>query len=182
MTNKECEQYHDEVWGVEVHHDEMLFEMLSLELNQSGLSWATILKKRENFRRAFENFDIDKVANYDEKKVEELLEDKGIIRHRLKIVAVIENAKAIQKIQEEFGSFDQYIWQFVNGKPIINQWKSEKEIPSFTDLSLLICNDLKKRQFKFVGKTTVYSFMQAIGLVNDHVVDCFRYREVFLEK
>ncbi len=166
-------QYHDEEWGVPVHDDRKLFEMLILEGAQAGLSWITILRKRENYRKAFDNFDAKKIAKYDAKKVKQLLSDEGIVRNRLKISATIGNAKAFQEVQKGFGSFDKYIWQFVDGKPIVNRRKSLKDIPSKTEESDAMSKDLKKRGFKFVGSTICYAFMQACGLVNDHVIDCF---------
>ena len=171
-------EYHDTEWGVPVHDDQILFEFLILEGAQAGLSWNTILQKRENFRRAFDNFDYNKIMLYGEKKVEELLNNPGIIRNRLKIVAAISNAKAILKVQKEFGSFDNYIWNFVDNNPIINKFISLEDLPSKTELSERISKDLKKRGFKFVGPTIIYSFMQAVGMTNDHTIDCFRYKEI----
>lgn len=171
-------KYHDEEWGVPVHDDLLHFEFLILEGNQAGLSWVTILNKRENFRKAFDNFDYTKIASYTEQKVEDLLTNKGIIRNRLKIGATIGNAKAFLKVQKEFGSFDKYIWRFVDGKTIINNFKNLEDLPPQTIVSEQISKDLKKRGFKFVGPTIIYAHMQAIGLVNDHVLDCFRYNEI----
>lgn len=171
-------EYHDKEWGVPVHDDRKLFEFLILEGAQAGLSWITILKKRENFRRAFDNFDASAIANYDSTKIEELMANAGIIRNRLKIDAAIKNAKAFLKVQDEFGSFDSYIWQFISGKPLVNSWESLSETPCNTTESDIMSKDLKKRGFKFVGSTICYSFMQAVGMVNDHIVDCFRYNEV----
>lgn len=165
--------YHDNEWGKPVYDDDKLFELLILETFQAGLSWYTILKKRENFRAAFDNFDYKKVANYSEEKVQELLLDAGIIRNRLKIRGTIINAIAFMEVQKEFGSFSKYIWKFTGGKPIENNRKSLKEIPATTPLSDEISKDLKKRGFKFVGSTVVYAHMQATGMVNDHVVDCW---------
>lgn len=165
--------YHDNEWGKPIYDDDKLFEFLILETFQAGLSWHTILKKRENFRTAFDNFDYKKVANYGEEKVQELLQDAGIIRNQLKIRGTISNAIAFMKVQKEFGSFSKYIWNFTGGKPIENNRKSLKEIPSTTLLSNEISKDLKKRGFKFVGSTVVYAHMQATGMVNDHVVDCW---------
>jgi len=165
--------YHDNEWGKPVYDDDKLFEFLILETFQAGLSWYTILKKRENFRAAFDNFDYKKVANYGEEKVQDLLSDAGIIRNKLKIKATITNALAFMEVQQEFGSFSKYIWNFVNGKPIENNRKSLKEVPATTPLSDAISKDLKKRGFKFVGSTVVYAHMQATGIVNDHVVDCW---------
>lgn len=171
-------EYHDKEWGIPVHDERKLFEMLILEGAQAGLSWITILKKRENYRTAMDNFDYKKIAEYDEGKIEELLSNKGIIRNKRKIDAAISNAKAFIKIQQEFGSFDKYIWQFVGGEPKINSWKNLKEVPVTTEESNKMSKDLKKRGFKFVGPTICYSFMQAIGMVNDHTTDCFRYKEL----
>lgn len=168
--------YHDQEWGVPVHDDRKLFEMLNLEGAQAGLSWITILRKRENYRKAFDNFDAKKIVKYDKKKVMKLLKNEGIIRNRLKIAAVISNAKAFLQIQKEFGSFDLYIWQFVGGKPIVNKRLSIKDIPASTPESDAMSKDLKKRGFKFVGSTICYAFMQAVGMVNDHEVKCFRYK------
>lgn len=171
-------KYHDEEWGVPVYDDPTLFEFLVLETFQAGLSWITILKKRENFRKAFDNFDYHKIVKYDEFKYEELLTDKGIIRNKLKIKAAISNAKAFMEVQKEFESFSKYIWEFCNGTPIKNNFKNREEVPATTELSDKISKDLKKRGFKFVGSTVIYAFMQATGMVNDHVTDCFRYNEV----
>jgi len=170
--------YHDEEWGVPVYDDAVLFEFLILETFQAGLSWLTILKKRENFRKAFDGFNYKKIAKYDEKKIADLLDNSGIIRNRLKVNSAITNAIAFMKIQEEFGSFSDYIWGFVKGKPIKNTYKSISEIQANTALSETISKDLKKRGFKFVGTTVVYAHMQATGMVNDHLVSCFRYNEV----
>ncbi|WP_370088351.1 DNA-3-methyladenine glycosylase I [Ekhidna sp.] len=171
-------RYHDEEWGVPVHDDKKHFEFLVLESAQAGLSWATILKKREGYRKAFADFDVKVVAEYGPGMVEDLLQDASIIRNRLKIEATINNAKRFIEVQKEFKTFDNYIWQFVGGKPIINQWKTMKEVPVTTKESDQLSKDLKKRGFKFVGSTTMYAHMQAIGLVNDHTVDCFRYDEL----
>ena len=172
------EAYHDEEWGNPVYDDDTLFEFLILETFQAGLSWITILKKRENFRKAFDNFDYKKIAKYNTNKVESLLQDAGIVRNKLKVNATITNAQAFMKIQEEFGSFSKYIWNFVNGKPIKNSLKNYKDAPANTPLSDTISKDLKKRGFKFVGSTVIYAQMQATGMVNDHEVSCFRYHEV----
>ena len=172
------QDYHDKEWGVPVYDDQQLFEFLILETFQAGLSWITVLKKRENFRIAFDFFDYKKVAKYDEVKYETLIQDAGIIRNKLKVRAAISNAQAFMKVQEEFGSFSKYIWGFVNGKPIVNNFKTLAEIPATTALSDTISKDLKKRGFKFVGSTVVYAHMQATGMVNDHIVDCFRHKEV----
>ena len=172
------ESYHDNEWGTPLYDDDLLFEFLILETFQAGLSWITVLRKRENFRVAFDRFDYKRIAKYTDAKKESLLQDAGIIRNRLKVNATISNAQAFLKIQEEFGSFSDYIWGFVDNKPIKNAWKHHKECPANTPLSDTISKDLKKRGFKFVGSTVVYAFMQAVGMVNDHVVDCFRYDEV----
>lgn len=168
-------RYHDEEWGVPVHDDRKLFEMLNLEGAQAGLSWYTILRKREGYRRAFDGFDPEKVAAYDERKTEELMQDEGIVRNRLKIQAVIANAHAYLRVRDEFGSFDAYIWSFVGGKPIVNDWPSLKEVPATTPESDRMSKDLKKRGFKFVGSTICYAFMQATGMVDDHVRTCYRH-------
>jgi len=171
-------RYHDEEWGVPVHEDCTLYEFLILEGAQAGLSWNTILNKRENYRRAFEGFDPERVAAFDRRRAQQLLRDPGIVRNKLKIASAIENAKAFLRVQEEFGSFDRYIWQFVGGKPIANKRKSLRQVPARTAESDTMSKDLKRRGFKFVGSTICYAFMQAVGMVNDHVVDCFRYRLV----
>ncbi len=170
-------EYHDNEWGIPVHDDRKLFEMLILEGAQAGLSWITILKKREYYREAFDNFDYEKIARYDEENIEELLANEDIIRNKLKINAAISNAKAFIKVQQEFGSFDKYIWQFVGDKVIKNKWTSLKDVPTQTEESEAMSKDLKKRGFKFVGPVICYSFMQAVGMVNDHTTDCFRYDE-----
>jgi len=171
-------QYHDEEWGVPIRDDRKLFEFLTLETFQAGLSWITVLRKRENFREAFDNFDYKKVAKYNEIKYESLLQNAGIIRNKLKIKAAINNAQAFMKIQKEFGSFSDYIWNFTNGKVIKNKWETLEEIPANTELSDTISKDLKSRGFKFVGSTVIYAHMQATGMVNDHIVPCFRYNNV----
>lgn len=171
-------KYHDDEWGVPVHDDQKLFEMLILEGAQAGLSWITVLKKRKNYRKAFDNFDVVKVSKYSEKKVAKLLANPGIIRNRLKVNAAVTNAKAFLKIQDEFGSFDKYIWQFVNYEPIVNKFKILKELPAKSEISDFMSNDLKERGFKFVGSTICYAFMQAVGMVNDHTTDCFKYEEL----
>jgi DNA-3-methyladenine glycosylase I len=172
------EKYHDEEWGVQLHDDQKLFEFLILEGFQAGLSWITILRKRENFKKAFDGFDYKKIAKYSEKKIEKLLNDPGIIRNKLKIRAAVSNAQAFLKIQEEFGSFDKYIWGFVDGKPVQNKWKDRSQVPATSPLSYKISKDLKKRGFKFVGSTIVYAHMQATGMVNDHEFSCFRHKEL----
>jgi len=171
-------RYHDEEWGVPVHNDQQLFEMLILEGMQAGLSWYTILNKRENFRNALDNFDYKLIAKYDESKIEELMQNTGIIRNRLKLKACVTNAMAFMEIQKEFGTFDKYIWGFIDFKPIINKFKTLDELPAKTELSDIISKDLKKRGFKFIGSTVVYAHMQATGMVNDHLTHCFRYKEI----
>lgn len=170
--------YHDYEWGVPVHDDKKWFEFILLDTFQAGLSWRTILHKRENFRQAFDAFGYEKIATYDDEKVNELLNNQGIIRNRLKIRATISNAQAFMKIQSDLGSFDQYIWTFVNGKPIVNAWSTMKDIPATSPESDLMSRDLKKRGFKFVGSTTCYAFMQAGGLVNDHLITCIRHGQL----
>ncbi len=170
--------YHDQEWGVPQHDDRRLFEMLILEGAQAGLSWLTILKKRENYRQAFNDFDARKIARYDERKVKALLANAGIVRNRLKIGATIQNASAFLAVQKEFGNFDTYIWQFVGGKPKQNAWRALKDIPAKTAESDAMSKDLARRGFKFVGSTICYAFMQATGMVNDHSVDCFRYKDL----
>jgi DNA-3-methyladenine glycosylase I len=170
-------RYHDEEWGVPVHDDPKLFEFLILEGAQAGLSWSTILNKRDNYRRAFHNFDPVRVARYDRRKVNTLLSDPGIVRNRLKITSAVQNAKAFLRVQQEFGSFDRYIWQLVGGKTKVNPWKLRK-VPATSAESDAMSKDLKRRGFNFVGSTICYAFMQAVGLVNDHAPDCFRYREL----
>src|SRR6266536_6117794 len=170
--------YHDEEWGVPSHDDRHLFEMLVLEGAQAGLSWATILRKRENYRRAFARFEAAAVARFDSRRRERLLQDPGIVRNRLKIEAAVANAKAVLAIQREVGTFDAYVWQFVDGRPIVNQWRSLQQIPSETSESRAMSMDLKARGFRFVGPTVCYAFMQAVGMVNDHTIDCFRYRQL----
>jgi DNA-3-methyladenine glycosylase I len=172
------EAYHDEEWGVPVYDDKILFEFLTLETFQAGLSWITVLRKRENFRKAFDGFNYKKIAKYKQPKIDALLQDAGIIRNKLKVNAAITNAQAFMEVQKEFGSFSNYIWGFVDGKPIKNKFKSLKEIPANTSLSDKLSKDLKKRGFKFVGTTVVYAHMQATGMVNDHETSCFRYNEV----
>jgi DNA-3-methyladenine glycosylase I len=171
-------EYHDKEWGVPTRDDRILFEFLILEGAQAGLSWDTVLKKRENYRAAFDDFDAEKIALYDDKKCAELLQNEGIIRNRLKIKSAVQNANAFLEIQKEFGSFDKYIWNFVGGKPIVNSRKDLSEVPAKTEISDAISKDLKKRGFNFVGSTIMYAFMQACGLTNDHLVSCFRYEEV----
>lgn len=170
--------YHDKEWGVPVHDDGRLFEMLVLEGAQAGLSWSTILKKRKNYRKAFDSFDFNKISKYDDKKIKKLLRNEGIIRNKLKINAAIINAKALLEVKKEFGSFDKYIWQFVRNKPKINKFRSLRELPAKTKESDEMSEDLKKRGFKFVGSTICYAFMQAVGMTNDHVVGCYRWKDL----
>ncbi len=172
-------KYHDEEWGIPVHDDRTHFEFLILEGAQAGLSWSTILKRREGYLKAFANFEVEKVARYDQNKINQLLQDPGIIRNKLKVNATVTNAQSFIKVQQEIGSFDEYIWSFVGGKPIVNHLTSMGEIPATTRESDLLSKDLKKRGFKFVGSTIIYAYMQAVGLVNDHTIDCFRYKELF---
>ena len=170
--------YHDREWGVPVHDDHVLFEFLILEGMQAGLSWETILRKRDNYRVAFDNFEVSAVASYKQPKVLQLLANPGIIRNRLKIEAAILNARLFLAVQEEFGSFDEYVWEFVGGRPIQNKWKSPKEVPTSTAEANALSKDLRRRGFKFVGPTICYAFMQATGMVNDHLVQCFRHKEL----
>jgi DNA-3-methyladenine glycosylase I len=172
-------KYHDEEWGVPLHNDRKLFEFMLLDAFQAGLSWSIILKKRVNFRKAFDNYDINKIAKYNETKINKLLQDEGIIRNRLKINAAVQNAKAFLKVQKEFGTFDKYIWQFTGGKPLINKLQSLKEIPAKSKESDAMSKDLISRGFKFVGSTICYAFMQAAGMVNDHIISCHRYKGVY---
>ena len=171
-------QYHDREWGVPVHNDRKRFEFLVLEAAQAGLSWTIVLKKREGYRRAFDGFDPEKVARFTARRIEKLALDSGIIRNRMKIEAAVRNARAFLKTQEEFGSFDLYCWRFVGGRPKLNRWKTMRQIPATSAESDALSKDLKHRGFSFVGSTVVYAHMQAVGMVNDHVVDCFRYREI----
>ena len=172
------EHYHDLEWGVPVHDDRLLFEFLILEGAQAGLSWVTILKKREEYRKAFDNFEAGIIARYDDDKINSLLANPGIVRNKLKINSAVINARAFLDVQESFGSFDEYIWLFVDRRPLHNAWKTAADIPASTRMSELMSKDLKKRGFKFVGSTICYAFMQATGMVNDHTVDCFRYAEI----
>ncbi|MCB9160535.1 MAG: DNA-3-methyladenine glycosylase I [Caldilineaceae bacterium] len=172
------QHYHDEEWGVPTHDDRLLFEMLNLEGAQAGLSWITILRKRENYRAAFDNFDAETIVRYDDAKIAALLENPGIVRNRLKVNGVVKNARAFLAVQDEFGSFDAYIWRFVDGAPIVNAWTSLSQLPALTDEATAMSKDLKKRGFTFVGPTICYAFMQACGLVNDHTTDCFRYPQL----
>jgi len=175
-------RYHDEEWGTPTHDDTILFEFLILEGAQAGLSWDTILKKRQNYRAAFDRFDPKKIARYDRRKIQSLMKDAGIIRNRLKIASAVQNANAFLKVQDDFGSFDAYIWQFVGGSPIVNSWRSSKQVPARTPESDVMSKDLKKRGFSFVGTTICYAFMQAMGLVNDHLTTCFRYSQLVPRK
>ena len=170
-------EYHDTEWGVPVHDDQKQFEFLTLEGAQAGLSWSTILNKREGYRKAFANFEPDKVAGFTDKKIEKLLENPGIVRNRLKVKSAVSNARLFLEVQAEFGSFDKYIWQFVDGAPKQNKWKTRKQVPATSKVSDALSKDLKKRGFKFVGSTIVYAHMQAIGMVNDHLVSCYRHRQ-----
>ena len=170
--------YHDKDWGVPVYDDRLLFEMLILEGAQAGLSWLTILKKRTNYRKAFHNFDAERIARYDQDEIDRLMQDAGIVRNRLKIESAVKNARGFLQIREEFTSFADYLWRHVDGKPIINVWQDISEIPAHTSLSDQLSKDLKKRGFNFVGSTICYAFMQSIGMVNDHTTDCFRYPEI----
>jgi DNA-3-methyladenine glycosylase I len=170
--------YHDKEWGVPVHEDRLLFEFLILEGAQAGLSWSTILNKRENYRKAFDNFAARKIAKYDARKVKSLLADPGIVRNKLKVAAAVQNAKAFLAVQQEFGNFDAYIWSFVDGKPIRNRFKTMKEVPARTPESDAMSKDLLERGFKFVGSTICYAFMQAVGMVNDHITVCFRHDQI----
>ena len=171
-------RYHDEEWGVPVHDDRTLFEFLILEGAQAGLSWETILNKRENYRAALDNFDAQRIALYNGRKIAQLLENPGIVRNRLKIASAVRNAQAMLRVREEFGSFDSYLWQFVNGRPRLNSWKTRQQIPASSPQSDAMSKDLKKRGFNFVGSTICYAFMQAVGMVNDHIRQCFRYKLV----
>ncbi len=170
--------YHDEDWGVPVHDDRLLFEMLILEGAQAGLSWLTILKKRNNYRKAFHDFDAARVARYDQQEIDRLMQDASIVRNRLKIESAIKNARGFLQVCEEFSSFADYLWRYVDGQPIINSWKKHNDIPALTPLSDQLSKDLKTRGFNFVGSTICYALMQSIGMVNDHTTDCFRYREI----
>ncbi|MGA9039606.1 MAG: DNA-3-methyladenine glycosylase I [Terriglobales bacterium] len=177
-SNELSIRYHDEEWGVPVYDDIVLFEFLTLEGAQAGLSWDTILKKRGNYRAAFDGFDPSRIARYSSRRLETLMNNPGIVRNRLKIASVVKNAKAFLQVQEEFGSFDRYIWQFVGGKPRVNTWRPSQRLPASTEESDIISKDLKRRGFTFVGSTICYAFMQAVGMVNDHAANCFRYRQV----
>jgi DNA-3-methyladenine glycosylase I len=177
-TQENMIRYHDEEWGAAVHDDRLLFEYLILEGAQAGLSWQTVLNKRESYRAAFDDFDAEKIAHYGEARVVKLMNNSGIIRNRLKIHATIQNAKSFLKVREEFGTFDKYLWQFVDGKPIINRRKSMEELPARTEISDAMSKDLLKRGFKFVGSTICYANMQAVGMINDHLVTCFRHKEL----
>ncbi len=178
LSSLSLQHYHDLEWGVPIHDDRLLFEFLILEGAQAGLSWSTILNKRIAYRLAFDHFDVVRVASYDAHKINELLANPGIVRNQLKIKAAISNAKAFISVQQEFGCFDSYIWQFVQGKPLHNTWKNSTDIPAFSQASELMSKDFKQRGFKFVGSTICYAYMQAIGMVNDHTVDCYRHAEL----
>lgn len=178
LSSPSEEQYHDHEWGVPVHDDRRLFEFLILEGAQAGLSWSTILNKRNGYSLAFDNFDAEKIANYDDKKISELITNSNIIRNRLKINAAVTNAQAFLAVQQDFGNFDAYIWQFVDGQPLHNAWKNAIEVPASTPISDLMSKDLNKRGFKFVGSTICYAYMQAVGMVNDHTVECYRHAEI----
>ncbi len=177
-TNDLAVLYHDREWGIPQHDDRTFFEFLVLEGAQAGLSWDTILRKRENYRAAFDDFDVNKISRYNQRKLDSLMRDEGIVRNRLKILSVVKNAKAFLEVQKEFGTFDRYVWQFVGGKPRVNTLKRLQQIPSRTAESDALGKDLKKRGFTFIGSTICYAFMQAVGMVNDHLVTCFRYGEV----
>ena len=173
-----CMRYHDEEWGVPNHEDAQHFEFLVLESAQAGLSWLTILRKRENYRSAYKGFDPEKVSKFEDNKIEQLLDDEGIVRNRRKVEASVINAKRLLAIKLEFGSFDSYLWQFVENKPVLNTWKTISAIPAKTELSDKVSKDLKTRGFKFIGSTIIYAYLQAVGVVNDHITSCFRYREI----
>ena len=175
---EEYVRYHDEEWGVPVHDDRTQFEFLILEGAQAGLSWSTILKKRDNYRAAFDGFDVNKVARYDDDKIENLLQNPGIVRNRLKVRSAVNNARLFLDIQEEYGSFDRYIWSFVDGSPIVNEWKSMEQVPATSPESDQLAKDLKSRGFTFTGSTIMYAHMQAVGMVNDHLLSCFRHKEI----
>jgi DNA-3-methyladenine glycosylase I len=176
--NPLCIHHHDDEWGVPIHDERLLFEFLILEGMQAGLNWLTILKKRDNYRTCFDNFDAEIIARYDQHKFDELMSNSGIIRNKLKIQSIIANANAFLQVKQECGDFSNYLWHFVNGKPIKNRWKNAKFVPSTSEISDLLSKDLKKRGFKFTGSTICYAFMQAVGMVNDHTTDCFRYKEL----
>ncbi len=178
ITKPDYVKYHDEEWGIPVHDDRTIFEFLILESAQAGLSWYTVLKKRENYREAFDNFDPVKIASYNDKKIEQLMNNSKIIRNRLKILAAVNNARCFIKVTEEFGSFDAYIWRFTDGKTIINKWKNMDECPGSTPISEALSKDLVQRGFKFIGPKICYAHMQATGMVNDHLVNCFRWKEI----
>lgn len=176
-SSEQMQQYHDKEWGVPVYDDRLLFEFLILEGAQAGLSWSTVLVKRENYQKLFSNFDVKKIIKYDQAKIDKILLNPGIIRNKLKVNSVVINAKAFIEVQKEFGSFSNFIWGFVDGKPIVNNWKNSDRLPAKTEISDKISAALKKRGFKFIGTTICYAFMQAVGMVNDHTVDCFRYQK-----
>ncbi len=176
-SSEQMQEYHDKEWGVPVHDDRLLFEFLILEGAQAGLSWSTVLAKRENYKKAFNNFDVKKIIKYDQAKIDKLLLNPGIIRNKLKVNSVVINAKAFIAVQKEFGNFDKFIWSFTDGKPIINKWKNTDRLPAKTDISDAMSIALKKKGFKFIGSTICYAFMQATGMVNDHSIDCFKYQK-----
>ncbi|HAL65872.1 MAG: Glycosylase [Bacteroidetes bacterium 38_7] len=178
LSDEALIKYHDEEWGVPLHDDIRLFEFLALDIFQAGLSWRTILKKRENFRKAFHDFDFATIANYNKKEIEDLLMNSGIVRNRLKIEAVVNNAKCMLRLVEKRGSFDEYLWSYVNGKPIVNNYKTYGEVPAHTSLSDLISANLRKEGFNFVGSIIIYSFLQAAGIINDHILTCFRHQQI----
>lgn len=178
LSSPSEEQYHDLEWGVPVHDDRLLFEFLILEGAQAGLSWSTILNKRDGYRLAFDNFDTKTIAGYDDKKINELLDNPAIVRNKLKVNAAVINAQAFLTVQQDFGSFDAYIWRFVDGRPLHNAWKNAADVPASTPTSELMSKELKKRGFKFVGSTICYAFMQATGMVNDHTIDCYRHADI----
>lgn len=177
-TNKDYQSYHDQEWGMPVYDDQILFEFLILEGAQAGLSWATILEKREGYRKNFERFDVDAVAKFTDARLDKILKDPNVVRNRLKIYGARKNAIAFKKVQKEFGSFSHYLWAFVNSQQIVNTWRYSKDVPASTPLSEKISKDLKRREFTFVGPTIIYAYMQAVGLVNDHQLDCFRYTQI----
>lgn len=178
MKDSLYQSYHDKEWGVPLHDDRKLFEMLCLEGAQAGLSWHTILKKRENYRTAFDDFDVDKIVRYSDKKIAQLLNNPGIVRNRLKVNGVVKNARAYLAIRDSGSTFDQFLWEYVDGEPIQNHWKSHTQVPATTPLSDRLSKDLKRKGFTFVGSTICYAYMQAVGLVNDHIRDCYRHREL----
>lgn len=177
-SNEKMVRYHDEVWGVPIYDDQQLFAKLMLDINQAGLSWNTILNKWESFHQAYDDFEIEQVAGYSSEKVTELLQNPGIIRNRRKVAAAVNNAQKVLEIQQEWGSFSAYLWSFVDGKPVVNHWESLEQVPATSPLSDKIAKDLKRRGFSFIGSTTIYAFLQAVGIINDHLVTCFRHKEL----